>query len=76
MTIIHSTDHPKIQGLDKADVHEYSRKITSAPIAQDIFQSWRENLISPFYGVTTDGKKKENLYPLQDEGAPTREMVS
>jgi hypothetical protein len=43
---------------------------------QPIFQKWRDRLKVNFYGVTSDGTKKENLYPLQDEGAPIGQMVS
>ncbi|KAJ5982628.1 hypothetical protein N7451_012728 [Penicillium sp. IBT 35674x] len=68
-------DHPKIQGLNTADVYEYSRNILSIQWVQNIFQEWHDRLKTEFYGVTSDGKKKENLYPLQDEGAPTIQMT-
>ncbi|KAH6950287.1 hypothetical protein BKA56DRAFT_606726 [Ilyonectria sp. MPI-CAGE-AT-0026] len=42
---------------------------------QPLWNAWKGSLEAPFYGVTSDGVKREGLYPLQDEGAPTKEMV-
>ncbi|KAL4879963.1 hypothetical protein BJY04DRAFT_219768 [Aspergillus karnatakaensis] len=55
--------------------HERRPQVSKAAIADprinQLFQTWNDTLKKPFYGITTDGKKKENLYKLGDESAPT-----
>lgn len=43
---------------------------------QKIVSNWTANLQKPYYGITTDGSRRENLFEDADEGAPVEEMVS
>lgn len=43
---------------------------------KDLVGGWQEGLKGEFYGITTDGARVEDLYDLQDEGAPVKAAVS
>lgn len=43
---------------------------------KDLVGQWTDGLKGQFYGITTDGTRVEDLYELQDEGAPTEAAVS
>ncbi|KAH7176124.1 hypothetical protein EDB81DRAFT_633551, partial [Dactylonectria macrodidyma] len=62
--------------LDKEDVRAYSEKLISREDLKPIFGPWIDSVKVSFKGVTTDGKKVQGLYSLQDEGAPTEAMVA
>lgn len=65
-----------MQGLDKMDPYTYSQqRILNNVEVQPLLQSWIQNLENPFYGVTNDGQKRQGLFQLQDEGAPTAKAV-
>lgn len=67
--------HPRVAGLDKADLEEYSHKVRSTEHVGATFEMWKEQLNRPFYGITTDGHRKEGLFSRGDEDAPVEAMV-
>ncbi|EXJ68784.1 uncharacterized protein A1O5_07715 [Cladophialophora psammophila CBS 110553] len=67
-------DDPRVAGLNNIDPYKYSQNITSSELAKPIIALWKQKLESPFYGITSDGHKKENLFHLEDENAPTAEI--
>ncbi|KAJ2894625.1 hypothetical protein MKZ38_007375 [Zalerion maritima] len=71
----HRIDHPRIKGLDKTNVYDYSRDILNIAKAKELFAPWFTLADEPFKGVTVDGHVVEGLYGLGDEGAPTDVMV-
>ncbi len=60
-----------LPGVDASDAYEYSRQAVQDPRVSSLFQGWVDSVKLPFYGVTADGVKVENLYGLKDHGAPT-----
>lgn len=66
--------HP-MSGIDQGDVYLFSKAAVVDPRVNNLFQEWDDSLKKPCYGVTADGVKVEDLYPLQDEGAPTKEAI-
>lgn len=48
----------------------------SKAAAKSTYEWWAELLQRPFYGITNDGKKREGLFQIQDESAPTEKVVS
>jgi hypothetical protein len=62
-------------GLDRNDVYAYSKTLLSRPEFKPIFDPWVESVKTPFSGITTDGNKIEGIYKLEENGAPTEEMV-
>lgn len=66
----------RFEGIDISDPYKYSETIVNSPQFQQLWRNWKSNLDVPFYGLTNDGRKKKGLYHLQDEGAPTRQMVT
>ncbi|KAJ5368565.1 uncharacterized protein N7496_008325 [Penicillium cataractarum] len=68
--------HPRIDGLDQTDIETYSKKIASDPHVIQVFDKWKAELREPFYGITTDGRRKEGIFKRADEGAPVEEMVA
>lgn len=69
-------DHPKIKDLHKVDVQTYATETLTAPGPQKIVSRWVSKLKEPFIGITVDGTRSEGLYSLEDESAPTEQMVS
>ncbi|UPK95704.1 hypothetical protein LCI18_006639 [Fusarium solani-melongenae] len=64
-------DKYPLSGLDTSNVYTFSKAAVADPRVRDLFQTWADSLKTPFYGVTTDGVKVEDLFTLQDQGAPT-----
>lgn len=52
-------------------MYAFSKAAVTDPRVSELFRSWADSLTKPFYGVTADGVKMEDLYALQDQGAPT-----
>ncbi|KAK1641025.1 hypothetical protein BDP81DRAFT_457948 [Colletotrichum phormii] len=61
--------HGRACAMNRSQAFEYN------PHLETVREAWRKNLEVPFYGITHDGKRKEGLYQLRDEGAPTKMMV-
>ncbi|KAK7705213.1 hypothetical protein SLS64_008049 [Diaporthe eres] len=57
--------------LDRTNVYEFSKACLADPWMKDLVGQWTDGLKGQFYGITTDGTRVEDLYELQDEGAPT-----
>ena len=38
-------------------------------------EMWRESLKQPYFGVTSDGQLRKDLYRLEDEGAPVKQAT-
>jgi hypothetical protein len=68
------TGHPRTKGLDKADIHVYSKNITSNAEASKVFEHYPKLIRVPFTGITTNGTKLNGVYSPQS-GAPTNKMV-
>ncbi|KAJ5668756.1 hypothetical protein N7462_009826 [Penicillium macrosclerotiorum] len=75
-TYVPVPDHPRVKDLHKAEVSSYSKTVLDTPLLQDILKIWTGQLQEPFYGVTSDGTRREGLFPLEDEGAPVEQIVS
>ncbi|KAJ0423061.1 hypothetical protein BJY00DRAFT_310657 [Aspergillus carlsbadensis] len=74
--VVPPADHPRVKGLDKADVKTYSDAVVYGPQMGPHFKKWLDKLEEPFFGVTVDGSKREGLFELADEDAPVEEMVA
>ncbi|KAJ5686967.1 hypothetical protein N7536_009586 [Penicillium majusculum] len=68
--------HPRVIGLDKTDLETYSNNISSTEHVGAVFEQWKAQLNRPFFGITTDGHRKEGLFSRADEGAPIEAMVT
>lgn len=62
-------DHP-LPEIDRADVRKFSKACIADPRVSGLFKEWADSLNQPFLGVTTNGVKIEDVYSLQDQGAP------
>ncbi|KAF9875487.1 hypothetical protein CkaCkLH20_06868 [Colletotrichum karsti] len=71
-----AVDWSRFEGIDIHDPYKYSETIVNSPVFRPLWRKWRANLDAPFYGITNDSKKRNGLYRLQDEGAPTQKMVA
>jgi len=71
-------DIPRFQIMHKQDAHEYAadfKQNGNPPWIHALYLHWLALLKEPFKGVTTDGKVKDGLYDLQDEGVPIQQIV-
>ncbi|KAI8261081.1 hypothetical protein K4K58_001516 [Colletotrichum sp. SAR11_239] len=64
----------RFDGIDTSDPYKYSEAIVKNERFKAIWGSRSSNLDTPFHGITTDGQKRDGLYKLQNEGAPTKQM--
>jgi hypothetical protein len=69
-------DHPRITGLAKTTPEAYSTSTLARAVVAEIVAGWKVNLENPFYGITSNGTRREGLFEVADEGAPVAEMVS
>ena len=54
-----------------SNVYEFSKACIADDRVKGLFEEWSRSLEAPFHGVTTDGVKREDLFTLEDQGAPT-----
>jgi hypothetical protein len=64
-----------VKDLYKTDLESYSKNVLGGPVVRKIVSNWAAKLEEPYFGITCDGKLKENLFELADEGAPVDQMV-
>lgn len=57
------------------DAVSHAKGRLALPRAAKLFAEWAEVAKAPFTGITSDGKVREGLYHLADEGAPAEDMV-
>lgn len=73
-------DHPRVAGIRGLDAREYAEAAKSDSFAGPMIEGWRKLYPQPFTGITSDGARREGLYPLTParpgEEAPTAEMVA
>ncbi|KAL4933721.1 uncharacterized protein BDV17DRAFT_278866 [Aspergillus undulatus] len=73
-------NQPRFQVMRTQDAHEYAEAFKSGaqppPWLHALYMHWRELAQEPFRGVTTDGKIRSNLFPLQDEQIPIETIVA
>jgi hypothetical protein len=67
----------EIRGLN---AREYAEAAKTDPFAGPMIEGWQKLYPQPFVGITSDGVRREGLYPLDParsgEEAPTAEMVA
>lgn len=69
---------PRFTTASKQDVYEYAtffRDNHAPPWLFDLTQAWTKLYDEPFTGVTTDGKVREGLFKVQDEGVDIEGVV-
>lgn len=60
-----------------ANVYAAEFKVKSnPPWLHALYMLWRRLFAEPFRGVTNDGKVRDDLFQLQDEGIPTAKVAS
>ncbi|MDQ0798734.1 DUF3500 domain-containing protein [Arthrobacter sp. SLBN-112] len=73
-------DHPRVAGIRGLDAREYAAAAKSDSFAGPMIEGWQQLYPQPFTGITSDGDRREGLYPLgparPGEEAPTAEMVA
>ena len=73
-------DHPRVAGIRGLDAREYAEAAKSDSFAGPMIEGWRKLYPQPYTGITSDGARREGLYPLTParpgEEAPTAEMVA
>ncbi|OUM44873.1 DUF3500 domain-containing protein [Arthrobacter sedimenti] len=75
-----SPDHPRVAEIRGLDAREYAEAATRDSFAGPMIEGWKKLYPQPFTGITSDGSRREGLYPLAParagEEAPTAEMVA
>ncbi|MGN7149904.1 DUF3500 domain-containing protein [Arthrobacter sp. SAFR-179] len=75
-----SPDHPRVAEIRRLSPREYAEAAKSDPFAGPMIEGWQKLYPRPFTGITSDGERREGLYPLAParpgEEAPTAEMVA
>ncbi|WP_457947802.1 DUF3500 domain-containing protein [Pseudarthrobacter sp. alpha12b] len=72
--------HPRVAEIRGLNAREYAEAAKSDSFAGPLIEGWQKLYPQPFTGITSDGVRREGLYPLvparTGEEAPTAEMVA
>ncbi|TDT81619.1 uncharacterized protein DUF3500 [Arthrobacter sp. AG258] len=75
-----SPDHPRVAGIRGLDARAYAEAAKTDSFAGPMIEGWQQLYPQPFNGITSDGVRREGLYPLAParpgEEAPTAQMVA
>ncbi|KAI6780263.1 uncharacterized protein J7T54_003042 [Emericellopsis cladophorae] len=69
---------PRFTTMRRQDAHEYANAFSESgqpPWLHALYLHWRDLFKEPFRGVTTDGKVRDGLYSVQDEGVPVGQIA-
>ncbi|KAJ5240118.1 hypothetical protein N7468_004737 [Penicillium chermesinum] len=69
---------PRFQIMCTQDAHEYAHAFKTGkqpPWLHALYMHWLELLKEPFKGITTDGRIRHDLFPIQDEQVPIQHIV-
>jgi hypothetical protein len=73
-------DHPRVAEIRGLNAREYAEAATTDSFAGPMIEGWKELYPQPFSGITSDGVRREGLFPLAaarpGEEAPTADMVA
>ncbi|KAI8651883.1 hypothetical protein NCS56_01404500 [Fusarium sp. Ph1] len=70
---------PRFTAMQKQNAHEYAEVFKASgqpPWLHGLFLHWRKLFEEPCKGITNDGKVRDGLYQLQDEGVPIEAITS
>lgn len=75
-----ATDHPRVADIRGLDARGYAEAAKQDSFAGPMIKGWKKLYPQPFVGITSDGVRREGLFPLAPvrpgEEAPTAEMVA
>lgn len=73
-------DHPRVADIRGLNAREYAEAAKTDAFAGPMIEGWQKLYPQPFTGITSDGVRREGLYPLAPAGpgeeAPAAEMVA
>lgn len=69
-------EHWSCAGIEERDAHSHADRFLATSRGQALVAAYRERLGQPFTGVTSDGEVRQDLYALEDNGAPVGAMLS
>lgn len=73
-------DHPRVAEIRGLNAREYAETATTDSFAGPMIEGWKKLYPQPFTGITSDGVRREGLFPLAaarpGEEAPTADMVA
>ncbi|MDF2050190.1 DUF3500 domain-containing protein [Arthrobacter sp. Cr_A7] len=73
-------DHPRVAEIRGLNAREYAEAATTDSFAGPMIEGWKKLYPQPFSGITSDGVRREGLFPLAaarpGEEAPTADMVA
>lgn len=70
---------PRFTTMKTQDAHEYAKAFMEGgrpPWIHGLWKHWLSLFQEPFKGVTSDGKVRDGLFELEDEGVPIDEIVA
>ncbi|MDQ0661896.1 hypothetical protein QFZ35_000394 [Arthrobacter ulcerisalmonis] len=72
--------HPRVADIRGLNAREYAEAAKTDSFAGPMIEGWQKLYPQPFIGITSDGVRRQGLYPLTParpgEEAPTAEMVA
>ena len=77
---LYPPDHPRVAQIRGLDARGYAEAAKTDPFAGPMIQGWAAQYPEPFTGVTSDGVRRDGLYPLEPapagEEAPAAAMAA
>jgi hypothetical protein len=74
--LLYPLDSPRFARARGLGPREFGKAVIEAPNPQRLIGEWAQLQHEPFRGITCDGNCQHGLFPLQPEGAPTKDMVT
>lgn len=71
-------EHPTVIGIDRRDAYTHGDLALKGPhLVHDVLMvPALKSLQRPFDGITSDGTRRDGLFPLRDNGAPVEAMTA
>ncbi|RSL91335.1 hypothetical protein CEP51_000335 [Fusarium floridanum] len=70
---------PRFTTMQKQNAYEYAEAFKTSgqpPWLHGLYLHWRKLFEEPYQGITNNGKVRDGLYQLQDEGVPIEAITS
>jgi hypothetical protein len=74
--LLFPVDSPRLRPFRGMDARTFGQEALKHPMPAGMVTAWRKLHAEPYFGITCDGKKESGLFQLEDEAAPTEQMVA
>jgi uncharacterized protein DUF3500 len=74
--LLFPVDSPRLTPFRGMNARTFGIEALKHPMPAGMVAAWRKLHAEPFSGITCDGNKESGLFHINDEGAPTEQLVA